>query len=76
MIYLDPMQEFFKHLRDVLFPDPKNKRCPHCGGSKCFGLCGVIGGQTNEQTEAEKLGNVKPQEDDSQAGQKKDKAAV
>ena len=57
------MQEFFKHLRDMLFPAPKKKICPYCGGGKCFGLCGMISEQASAQTEAEKLDNAKARED-------------
>jgi len=35
------VKDFFKLLLEILFPDPKKKNCPHCGGSKCFGLCGM-----------------------------------
>ena len=35
------MKDFFKLLLEILFPDSKKKNCPHCGGSRCFGLCGM-----------------------------------
>jgi hypothetical protein len=42
------MKEFFKNLLDVLFPDPKKKNCPYCGGGKCFGLCGMQGDEDQQ----------------------------
>jgi hypothetical protein len=45
------MKTFFRHLLDVLFPDPKKKHCPHCGGGKCFGLCGIQGEQPGDRAE-------------------------
>jgi hypothetical protein len=44
------VKKFFRHVLDVLFPDPKTKHCPHCGGGKCFGLCGIQGEQPDAQT--------------------------
>jgi len=35
------VKDFFKLLLEILFLDPKKKNCPHCGGSRCFGLCGM-----------------------------------
>ena len=37
------MKEFIRHLMDVLFPDPRQKRCPHCGGGQCLKLCMLLG---------------------------------
>jgi len=42
------VKDFFKHLQGALLPDPKTKHCPHCGGGKCFGLCGIAGEQSGE----------------------------
>ena len=43
------MKDFFKHLQDVFFPDPKKKNCPHCSGGKCLSLCGILGEQADGQ---------------------------
>lgn len=48
------MKDFFKHLLSVLFPLSKKKSCPHCGGGRCFGLCGMSDGQAAGQTEPQK----------------------
>ena len=47
-LYLPPnpcyshlMFTILKHIIDVLFPRYK-RHCPHCGGGKCFGVCGLV----------------------------------
>jgi hypothetical protein len=37
------LNEVIRHLLDVLFPDPKKKYCPHCGGGQCLKLCMILG---------------------------------
>ena len=43
--YTASMKIFFKQLLEVVFPDPKKKNCPYCGGGKCFGMCAEAGGR-------------------------------
>ena len=53
------LKEFFKLLRDALFPAPRKKKCPYCGGGRCFGLCGLVDDQPAGQAELHKRDNAK-----------------
>jgi hypothetical protein len=39
----ESLKEILRHLLDVLFPDPRKKYCPHCGGGQCLKLCMILG---------------------------------
>ncbi len=46
------LKNFFTHVSDVLFPRHR-AQCPHCGGVRCMGLCGLLDGPEKETPPAE-----------------------
>ena len=52
--YTVGMKNFFKNLEAVLFPPPKRNDCPHCGGTRCFGMCSVTHEKNGENAAEQK----------------------